>query len=100
MTSTLSRTNSAAISAAREEVCRRDLKDLRDVLQAARPDAIDALLVFLHLLKCDPQGVTELGLPHLKHQAAHANPLADVHIDGARANGPGHGVCEWCKNYI
>jgi hypothetical protein len=51
-----------------------------------------ALFVFLNLLKCNSQGVTELLLAHLEHQAAHTNPAADVLVDGVRGIGSGHGI--------
>jgi hypothetical protein len=44
-----------------EEKRNRHLKDLGKVLQAAGADAVGSLLVFLNLLECNPEGVSELG---------------------------------------
>src|SRR5262245_60157056 len=56
-------------------------QDARDMLQAARANAIGALLVFLDLLEGDPEMLAELFLAHAQHHAAQANPTADVSID-------------------
>jgi hypothetical protein len=39
-------------------------------------------LVFLHLLERQPEAVGEVGLTHVQHQAAHADPLTDVLVCG------------------
>jgi pilus assembly protein Flp/PilA len=45
---------------------------MRDVLQAARANAVRPLLIFLHLLECDAQRVTKLRLAHVEHHSAHS----------------------------
>src|SRR5258708_40182530 len=60
------------------------MKDLGDVMQSARPDPVRALLVFLHLLKCNPKRVAEFRLTHIEHQAANADAAADMLVDGVR----------------
>ena len=72
------------IGRAFEEECDRDLQDVGDLLQPARADAIGALLVFLHLLKCKPERIAELLLAHAEHHAAHAHAAADVLVDRVR----------------
>src|SRR5208283_5053349 len=59
----------------------RDLEDLCDLLKATSADAVSALLVFLHLLKCQAEGVAELLLAHPKHHATHTHPAADMLVD-------------------
>jgi hypothetical protein len=63
-----------------------DLQKLRDVLQAARADAVRSFLIFLHLLEREPESVAELLLAHSKHQPAHPDPAAHVFVD--RVGGP------------
>jgi hypothetical protein len=41
------------------------------LLQPARPDAVGASLVFLHLLEGEAECATQLLLAHSKHLAAH-----------------------------
>src|SRR5262245_12128004 len=50
-----------------EEERYRDLQDMRDVLQAARADAVPSLLVFLHLLEREPEPLGEFLLAHTEH---------------------------------
>jgi hypothetical protein len=47
-----------------EEKRNRHLKDLGEVLQAARADAIGPLLILLDLLECHPYRVRYIGLAH------------------------------------
>src|SRR5262245_22596468 len=54
------------------------------LLQPARPDAVGASLVFLHLLEGEAECGTQLFLAHRKHLAAHTHPAADVLVDGVR----------------
>jgi hypothetical protein len=61
----------------------RDAEDFGNLMETARPDAISALFVFLHLLECYPKGLTKFTLAHVKHESSHTNPLSNVHIDGA-----------------
>src|SRR4030088_3712432 len=59
----------------------RHLKDVRHVLQAARTDAVGALLVFLHLLERDLERLAQLLLAHAEHLPAHPQPAAYVLVD-------------------
>src|SRR5262245_15467955 len=65
-----------------EEERHRDLQDLRDVLQTARADAVPSLLIFLHLLKREPEAVAKRPLAHSEHHPTHPDPPAYVLIDG------------------
>jgi len=53
--------------------------------------SVNALFVFLNLLKGEPEGVGKLRLAHAKHHAPHAHSAADVNIDRVRAFGPASG---------
>src|SRR5882672_2690473 len=64
-----------------EEERHRHLKDVRHVLQAARTDAVGALLVFLHLLERDLERLAQLLLAHAEHLPAHPQPAAYVLVD-------------------
>src|SRR5258705_5540697 len=55
-----------------------NLKDLRNLLQPARADAVRALLVFLHLLEREIERVPELLLTHAKHHPPHPNAASDM----------------------
>src|SRR5262249_17856100 len=68
------------------------LKDMGHLLQPARPHAVDALLVFLHLLEGEAESGSQLLLAHCKHKAAHAHPAADVLVDGIRDLLRGNGI--------
>src|SRR5690242_7431684 len=59
----------------------RDLQDMRDVLQAARPHAVGALLVFLNLLGGHAEHLPKLFLAHSEHLPAHPDPAAHVLVD-------------------
>src|SRR4030095_1362604 len=59
-------------------------RNVGDLLQPARSDAIGAALVFLHLLEGDAECIGQLRLAHCKHLAAHAHPAADVPVGGVR----------------
>src|SRR5215470_10047948 len=65
-----------------EEECHRYLENVRNLLQAAGTDAVGSLLVFLNLLKCQPEGVAELFLAHAQHHATHPHTTTHVFIDG------------------
>ena len=54
------------------------------MLQPAGPDAVDAVLVSLHVLVGDAERIGQLPLAHCKHHAAHPHPAADVPIGGVR----------------
>src|SRR5450830_184063 len=54
---------------------------LEHLLQPARTDAVGALLVFLHLLKGQAEGVAELFLTHAQHHPPHAHARAHMLID-------------------
>jgi hypothetical protein len=56
---------------------------MRDVLQAARPDAVPSALIFLYLLPREPEGVAELLSAHSEHYPAHPDTAAHVSVDGA-----------------
>jgi len=67
-----------------EEERYRNLQNVGDLLQAARSDAVSALLVFLHLLEGEAERIAQFLLAHCKHQAAHAHSAADVLVDGVK----------------
>ena len=60
-----------------KEKFHRHLENVRDLLQPAGADPVDALLVFLDLLEGKVEAVGQGGL-HAEHQAAHADARADV----------------------
>jgi hypothetical protein len=64
-----------------EEVGDRHSEDLRDVEKAARTDAIGSLFVFLDLLECKAEKLTELFLAHSDQHAAEANAAANMGVD-------------------
>src|SRR5664280_693330 len=66
--------------AAFEEKRNRHLQDVGNMLQPAGADAVGALLVFLHLLEGEAEGVAELFLTHFEHHPAHAHARADMLI--------------------
>src|SRR4029453_13246703 len=66
-----------------EEERHCDLQDMRDVLQAARPDAVPSAPIFLYLLPREPEGVAELLSAHSEHYPAHPDTAAHVSVDGA-----------------
>src|SRR5262245_2908382 len=66
-----------------EEKGNWDLKDLTNLLQPACPDAVHALLVFLHLLERETERVPQLLLAHCEHQPPHPHPAANVLVSGA-----------------
>ena len=51
------------------------------MLQPAGADAVGPLLVFLDLLECQPEGVREIGLAHIKHASPHAHAAANMLVD-------------------
>ena len=48
------------------------------MVKAACADTIRATLVLLHLLKRQPERISEVGLRHAKHEAAHPHTATDV----------------------
>lgn len=52
--------------------------------EAARPYAVDALLVFLDLLEGQSQGVREPFLAHPEHDPPSPHPASDVPVDVVR----------------
>ena len=63
-----------------EEERDRHVERLADAHQPSGADAIDALLVFLHLLERHAEQVAELGLRHALGHAPRADALADLDI--------------------
>src|ERR1700761_3689332 len=57
---------------------------MSDLLNPARANSIGALFVFLHLLKCQTQGVAEFLLTHSKHHATHPHATADMLVGRIR----------------
>jgi hypothetical protein len=51
------------------------------VLQAGGADAVGPLLVFLDLLERQPEGVSEIGLAHIKHEPSDAHAAANMLVD-------------------
>src|ERR1017187_10286654 len=58
------------------------LQDLRDLHKPARAHSIDALLVFLHLLKGQPNRIRKFRLAHSKHEPRHAHSAAHMLVGG------------------
>ena len=59
-----------------------DLELARDLLHARAADAIDAFFIFLDLLEGDAELVAERFLAEVEFQAPHADPAADMLVDG------------------
>jgi hypothetical protein len=57
-------------------------------VQATGTDPIGASLVFLDLLKSQPDRFPELFLAQTEHVAAQAHTRADVNVDGVRLVAP------------
>src|SRR5579862_8055723 len=55
-------------------------ENVRDLVQPAGADPVDALLVFLDLLEGEVEAFSQGGLRHAEHQAAHADARADMLI--------------------
>lgn len=51
-------------------------------MQAAGADAVGAALVFLDLLKGQPDGFAQLFLAHAQQGAAQAQTATDIDVDG------------------
>ena len=64
------------------EVVDADAENARDFEQTAGADAVDALFVFLHLLKCQAEQFAQPFLTHADQHAAKANAIAHLGIDG------------------
>src|SRR5436190_15265765 len=60
------------------------LQDIGNVLQAACPDPVGALLVLLDLLKRHAKCITELLLSDLKRISPHAQPAAHMRVGRLR----------------
>src|SRR6185437_13039073 len=60
----------------------RHIEDARHFVKAASTNAVDAFLVFLHLLKCKAEQIAQLFLTHSNQHAPDANAIADLHVDG------------------
>ena len=71
----------------------------RQVEQAARSDAVDALLVFLDLLGGNVEPISELGSAHAEKHPARANAAADMHVNGVCVAGTSIGVTSHCGNF-
>ena len=54
----------------------RNIKHLGNPLQSASADAIDAILVFLHLLKRDAKPISKAFLAHTELEPSHADAVA------------------------
>lgn len=67
-----------------KEIRDGDTEDLGHISKARGTDAVGAPFVFLHLLKREPEPVSELLLVHPKQQTPYTDAAADVDI---------HGVC-------
>ncbi len=63
------------------EELHRHAEHLRKIEQPARTNAVDALLVFLHLLERQTQLLAELLLAHAEQHAAKAHAAADMNVD-------------------
>src|SRR5262249_13322573 len=70
------------VGGAFEKEGHRYLQNAGNLLQPACPDPIGPLLVFLYLLKREPERVAELFLAHRQHHPPHSNPAPNVFIDG------------------
>ena len=53
-------------------------EDLRQVLHAPRADAVHSLLVFLELLECHSEAISEFGLAYIEHEPARLRPATDT----------------------
>jgi hypothetical protein len=60
----------------------RYVEDVSGLAQPTGAHPINALLVFLHLLKGEAERCGQLLLTQAKHHAPHAQPTADVDVDG------------------
>lgn len=61
-----------------------DVKNPADIPKAAAADTVHAAFVFLNLLKSNAEHFGKFVLGEAKHFAPHANPFADVDVDGVR----------------
>ena len=67
-----------------EEERHGDVQDTAQIMQATRPDTIGAPLVFLNLLKSQPDSLTELFLAQPEHVAAQPHARADMNVNRVR----------------
>jgi hypothetical protein len=51
---------------------------VRELLKPTGAEAIDAVLVFLHLLEANSEGAAEVGLAHPEHPSEPADPNAHM----------------------
>ena len=65
-----------------EKELHRHIENLRDLEQAARADAVHALLVFLHLLKSEAHALAEPLLAHAEKHSAQTDPAPYVMSTG------------------
>jgi hypothetical protein len=65
-----------------KKIGRGNIERSRNLLESARANPVNALFIFLDLLKCQTQGFSQFFLAHAKHHAPHADAAADVAIDG------------------
>ncbi len=66
-----------------EEEIDAHIENAGDLKEAAGPNPINALLVFLNLLEGEPQSLGKLLLAYAQHDPPGPNPAADVLVDGA-----------------
>src|SRR5947209_3044838 len=76
-----------------KEITDRHAQNLRDLIEPASRDAVDAALVFVRLLIGHPDQVSELLLGQAQHDAALAYPCSDMAVDilGAAGGAAGRG---------
>ncbi len=67
-----------------EKKGRGNVERSRDLLQPACADPVGPFLIFLDLLKRQPQRIAELFLAHAKHDTPHADTAANVPVDRVR----------------
>jgi hypothetical protein len=60
------------------------------MLQSARPDAVRARLVLVHLLKGNAERIGQLLLADGEHHPPHAHPAANVRVNGVWSLDGGH----------
>ena len=65
-----------------EEVLNRRAPFLRDLIDLPCRNAVDATLIFINLLKCHTEQVSELALGEAKHLSVFADPRTDLSITG------------------
>jgi hypothetical protein len=71
----------AGVGDAFVEEVHRHVQDARHFIEAAGANAVNALFVFLHLLKCKPQQIAQPFLTHANQHAPDAHTTADLNVD-------------------